>query len=119
DISMPELNGLEAARRIRASGSPSEVLLLTMHESDELLREALAIGVRGYVLKSDSARELLVALKALTNGKAFLSSGIANNVVDTYFHRTPSAPAELNPKDRLTPREREIVQLLAEGKSNK
>ena len=117
DVSMPELNGLEAARRIRSGPSPSEVLLITMHDSDELLKEALAIGVRGYVLKSDSARELLVALRALTCGKAFLSSGIANSVVATYFER--AATGEPLTKDRLTPREREVVQLLAEGKSNK
>lgn len=119
DVSMPGLNGLDAARRIRQLSPSSRVLILTMHQSDELLREALAIGVSGYVLKSDAGRELVAAVAALTEGKRFVSSGAAGALVDTYLHGTPQARADEPARSRLTSREREIVQLLAEGQTNK
>ncbi len=113
DFTMPELNGMEATRQIRAALPRTEVLLLTMHESEELVREVLAAGARGYVLKSDAGRALVDALKALAEQKPYFTSKIAALVLEGY----------LNPITRenpvLTPREREIVQLVAEGRSTK
>jgi len=118
DVSMPELNGIEAARQIRRLSPASEVLILTMHDSDQLLSEALDIGVRGYVLKSDAGRELVAAVGALARHRPFFSSGVAEALLGTYRGGARGAHAD-TPQPRLTPRERQIVQLLAEGKSNK
>jgi DNA-binding NarL/FixJ family response regulator len=113
DFTMPELNGMEATRQIRAALPRTQVLILTMHESEELVREVLAAGARGYVLKSDAGRALVDALKALADQKPYFTSKISALVLDGY----------LNPVTRenpvLTPREREIVQLVAEGRSTK
>jgi DNA-binding NarL/FixJ family response regulator len=117
DVSMPELNGIDAARQIRAS-SKSEVLILTMHDRDDLLREALQIGARGYVLKTDAVSELVAAIRAISRGKLFLSSGVAGSVVDTYLSVAEQDSGRVA-RGRLTARERELVQLLAEGMSNK
>ena len=110
DISMPELNGLEAARRIRKLSPNSEILILSMHYSDQLIREILDAGVRGFVVKSDSARDLIIALEALANHKPFFTSK-ATEVMLTNFRRPAiiSRPGRNAP--RLTSREREIVQL--------
>ena len=118
DVSMPEMNGIEAARQIRRLSPASEVLILTMHDSDQLLAEALDIGVRGYVLKSDAGRELVAAVAALARHRPFFSSGVAEALLGTYRGGARAARAD-TPQPRLTPRERQIVQLLAEGKSNK
>ena len=115
DISMPELNGLEAARRIRKLSPSSEILILSMHYSDQLIREILDAGVRGFVVKSDSARDLIAALDALANHKPFFTSK-ATEVMLTNFRRPASFAV---PKETLTSREREIVELVSVGKSNK
>ena len=119
DISMPELNGVEAARRIRKVSPASEVLILSVHYSDQLIREILDAGVRGYMVKSDSDRELVVAVETLASHKPFFTPRatevILNNFSSAASH---TEPLELV-GDRLTSREREIVQLLAEGKSSK
>ena len=113
DFTMPELNGMEATRQIRAALPRTEVLLLTMHESEELVREVLAAGARGYVLKSDAGRVLVDALKALADQKPYFTSKISALVLEGYLNPiTRENPA-------LTPREREIVQLVAEGRSTK
>jgi len=113
DFTMPELNGMEATRQIRAALPRTEVLLLTMHESEELVREVLAAGARGYVLKSDAGRALVDALKALAEQKPYFTSKISALVLEGYLNPiTRENPA-------LTPREREIVQLVAEGRSTK
>jgi DNA-binding NarL/FixJ family response regulator len=119
DVSMPELNGIEAARQIRQISPQSEVLMLTMHDSDRLLGEALEIGVRGYVLKADAGRELVAAVNALARHRFFFSSGIAEALVGDHRHPGRTRRAKTAPAIRLTPRERQVVQLLAEGKSNK
>ena len=119
DVSMPDLNGIEAARRIRRISPASEVLILTMHDSDQLLGEALEIGVRGYVLKSDAGRELVAAVTALARHRPFFSSGVAETLLDGYRRGNRTRGAEPPEQRRLTAREREVVQLLAEGKSNK
>ncbi|MCW5554657.1 MAG: response regulator transcription factor [Verrucomicrobiae bacterium] len=113
DFTMPELNGMEATRQIRADLPRTQVLILTMHESEELVREMLNAGARGYVLKSDAGNALVDALKALADQKPYFTSKISALVLQGY----------LNPNTResptLTPREREIVQLVAEGRSTK
>jgi DNA-binding NarL/FixJ family response regulator len=113
DFTMPELNGMEATRQIRATLPRTQVLVLTMHESEELVREVLAAGARGYVLKSDAGRALVDALKAMAEQKPYFTSKISALVLEGY----------LNPITRessaLTPREREIVQLVGEGRSTK
>jgi DNA-binding NarL/FixJ family response regulator len=115
DYSMPGLNGAEATRQIIARVPRAEVLILTMHGSEELIRGALEAGARGYVLKSDASQDLISAVNALIEHKAFLSSGAAGPVLDRYLI-TPRTPTS---QEALTPREREIVQLVAEGRSNK
>jgi DNA-binding NarL/FixJ family response regulator len=119
DISMPELNGLEAARRIRKVSPNSEILILSMHYSDQLIKEILDAGVRGFVVKSDSDRDLIIALETLANHKPFFTS-MATEVMLTNFQRPGALPAPGEMRaSRLTSREREIVQLLSEGKSSK
>jgi DNA-binding NarL/FixJ family response regulator len=119
DISMPELNGLEAARRIRKVSPNSEILILSVHYSDQLIKEILDAGVRGFIVKSDSDRDLIVAVESLANHKPFFTS-MATEVMLTNFQRPASAAATTAVRtSRLTSREREIVQLLSEGKSSK
>ncbi len=115
DFSMPGLNGTEAARQILKELPKTEVLILTMHTSEPLMREALEAGARGYVLKSDAGRDLVSGVHAVVAHKSFLSPGVSGTVVDGYLRSTEEEPS----RPSLTPREREIVKLLAEGKSNK
>lgn len=119
DISMPSMNGLEATRQIMKDRPESKVLVLTVHDSDPLIREVLDAGARGYVLKADAGRDLVAALEALRRNKTFFTAKVAQTVLDGYLRRD-FEPAEVNTrKGRLTPRQREIVQLLAEGASSK
>jgi DNA-binding NarL/FixJ family response regulator len=105
DLTMPELNGLDATRQIRAAQPETEVLMLTMHASEELLPEVQAAGARGFVVKSDAGKSLLAAVEALARHEPFFTA--------------KCIPAAVTKSTRLTPREREIVQLVAEGKSTK
>ena len=114
DLTMPELNGLEAARQITAADPSARILILTAHESEQLVREVLNAGARGYVLKSDAGRTLVSALQALLGGGSFFTSNVARMVLDGYL-RSES----MDVSQTLSAREREIVQLLAEGNSNK
>jgi len=118
DISMPDLNGLEAARRIHKALPKAGILILTMHFSDQLVREVIETGARGYLLKSDADRDLVAAVDCIANRRTFFTSRASEMLLGG------QAPvANLEPKlplrSRLTSREREIVQLLAEGKSSK
>ena len=115
DISMPELNGLEAARRIRKLSPDSEILILSVHYSDQLIKDILDVGVRGFVVKSDSDRDLIIALETLANHKPFFTS-MATGVMLTNFLLPASGEMRTN---HLTSREREIVQLVSEGRSSK
>jgi len=119
DVSMPELNGFEAARRIRKAAPACEVLILTMHESEQVLHEALSAGARGYVLKSDAGRTLVTAVDALVRHKPFLTPVAADVVLEDYLTHGEPRPGAAPPRGRLSPREREVVQLLAEGKTTK
>jgi DNA-binding NarL/FixJ family response regulator len=119
DISMPGLNGLEAARQISSSGTKTSVLVLTMHESDTLVRAAVEAGARGYVLKTDAGRDLVGAVEALGRNQTFFTSKIAELVPQAQAIGRYKAQSSVSPQFRLTGRQREIVQLLAEGKSSK
>lgn len=117
DISMPELNGLEATRQIRGA-VPAKILILTVHESDQVVTEVLDAGADGYVLKSDAGRKLVEAIRALLRDQRFFTERIR-----TVATRQPKdrrgIPATRGAGPRLTARQREVLQLLTEGRSNK
>jgi DNA-binding NarL/FixJ family response regulator len=118
DIGMPELNGLEATRQILKAARRTEVLILTAHESEQLVREVLEAGAHGYVLKSAAGRDLVNAIEALSKREAFFTNSVAKIVLQSYGKKgSPEESSEKLPL-LLSPREREITQLLAEGKSN-
>jgi DNA-binding NarL/FixJ family response regulator len=120
DLSMPELNGLEAAREILKSVA-TKVLILTMYDSDPLIRQTLEAGARGYLLKSDAGRDLITAVDALRRNKTFFTPKVAQMVLEGYLGRPSKESDEDSRKNglRLTSRQKQILQLLAEGKSSK
>ncbi|HZP31851.1 MAG TPA: response regulator transcription factor [Candidatus Acidoferrales bacterium] len=121
DLSMPELNGLEAAREILKSVQ-TKVLILTMYDSDPLIRQTLEAGARGYLLKSDAGRDLVSAVDALRRNKTFFTPKVAQMVLEGYLGRPTKENEEDNTRKnglRLTARQKQILQLLAEGKSSK
>lgn len=119
DITMPELNGVEAARRILKASPDAEILVLSVHYSDQLAREILDAGVRGYILKSDSDRDLVIGVEALANHKPFFTPRARELILSFFGSKggSPEPPEVI--RERLTSREREIVQLLSEGRSSK
>jgi len=119
DISMPLLNGLEATRQIIKDDASARILVLTMHEADPLIQEVLDAGARGYLLKTDASRDLVTAVDALRNNKTYFTSRVAKMVLDGYLNKKSSPKHGESAAGPLTPRQREIVQLLAEGKSSK
>lgn len=119
DISMPELNGLETTRQILEAVPQAEIVILTMHDSEKLVQRALQAGARAFVTKSDVAHHLVDAVNALRQHKAFFTSDAAAAVLESYLNgRAPSHKRQVSKRD-LTAREREVLQLLAEGKRNK
>jgi DNA-binding NarL/FixJ family response regulator len=119
DIGMPTLNGLEATRQILKANPRIKILVLTLYDSDQVVRDVLNAGARGFLLKSDAARDLVAAVDALRQDKTYFTSKVASIVLEGYLKNDRgAAPVPLD-HNRLTPREREIVQLLAEGKSSK
>ena len=117
DIAMPLLNGLEATRQIRRDFPQVKVLILTMHENEEYIRQVLAAGALGYVLKDAAARDLLGAIRTVYQGEAVLSPAITRLVIEDYLRWGDIRPEDAT--DGLTAREREILQLIAEGYTNK
>ena len=118
DITMPGLNGLEATRKIRAASPDTEVLVFTMHESEELMQEVFAAGARGYLIKSDAGRYIVAAIEALAKHQPFFSSQVSAALLGA-FMREGAAKQAASGDPSLTPREREVLQLLAEGHRNK
>lgn len=113
DIGMPLLNGLEAARELHKISREIKIIVLTRHDEEQYVIEALRAGVKGYVLKSQAATDLVEAIRQVCSGRIYLSPGVTHAVVDAYL-----SGAEV-PSDPLTPRERQILQLVGEGKSTK
>ncbi|HZY41370.1 MAG TPA: response regulator transcription factor, partial [Anaerolineae bacterium] len=116
DIAMPLLNGLEATRQIKRDHPEVHVLVLTMHENEDYVREVLAAGASGYVLKQAAASELVAAIRAVRRGEAVLSPAITRVVIQDYLRLEGALPPPAS--DELTPREREVLQLIAEGKTS-
>jgi DNA-binding NarL/FixJ family response regulator len=120
DLSMPELNGLEATRQIRKISPETEILVFSMYENEQFVRELLSAGARGYVLKSDVATQLVLAVETVARHKPFFTSEIAEKVLVGFLKLGEVETQETTSSSSvLTSREREIVQLLAESKSNK
>jgi DNA-binding NarL/FixJ family response regulator len=113
DVAMPELNGIEATRRLASSVPRVRVIALSMHKDSVYVREILRAGARGYLLKDSGAADLVAAIHAVASGESYLSPAVSNAVLDDYRRHVT------NPIDLLTSREREVLQLLAEGKTNK
>lgn len=118
DISMPVLNGLEAAKQILKEDMNSRILVLTVHESDVLIQDVLNTGAKGCVLKSDAARDLVTAVNAICHNKPFFTAKVTQIATASSDSKNVDK-THLGTTRRLTPRQREVVQLLAEGKSNK
>jgi DNA-binding NarL/FixJ family response regulator len=114
DLSMPGLGGVDATIQIRKLLPQIEVLILTMHESDRLAGQALRAGARGYLLKGESEDKLIEALEALSRHQPYFSPSVSETLLQGYLHSEPTHDLK-----QLTPRERQIVKLVAEGKSNK
>ena len=116
DVSMPELNGLEATRQIRRA-VPARILILTVHQSDQMVAEVIEAGAHGHMVKTDAGRTLVDAIRALLARRVFFSE-VVHGVTDRGTGTRSVTPAR-RAAGRLTPREREVVQLLTEGKTNK
>jgi len=116
DIAMPELNGIEAARQIKEVSPETKVIILSMHSSSEHVFQALQAGAQGYLLKEVAGLEVIQAVRAVNAGRRYLSQKINDLIIDAYM-RHGEAAAEHSPLARLAPREREVLQLVAEGKS--
>lgn len=118
DIGMPKLNGLDAASLIFKANPKTRILMLTMHAAETLIQRTLQVGASGYVLKSDAERDLITAIDALLHNKMFFTTA-ASSVVLEHLRDGHKNKISTEEKERLSVREREVVQLLAEGKSNK
>ena len=116
DLTMPRLNGVEVIRQIKRDAPEVEVVVLSVHDSEAYVVQALRAGAAGYVLKRNAATELAAAIRAARDGQAYLHPSIARRVIDDYLSRIRAAEdAASEPHERLTPREREVLQLAAEG----
>jgi DNA-binding NarL/FixJ family response regulator len=113
DVAMPELNGIEATRRITDASPRTRVLALSMHKDSVYVREVLRAGARGYLLKDSGDADLLAAVRAIAKGDGYLSPGVSDSVLSDYRRHVT------DPLDLLSSREREVLQMIAEGKTNK
>jgi two-component system, NarL family, response regulator NreC len=118
DVAMPQLNGIEAATQILKANSQAAIIMLTMHADESYLLRALHVGVKGYLLKESAEEDLLAAIRAVANGKPFFSRGITETLLEDYM-RVLKQEGLSDTFDLLTAREKEVLQLLAEGKTNK
>jgi DNA-binding NarL/FixJ family response regulator len=118
DISMPRMNGTQATHRIRANHLPTQVVILSMYSEETIVRRALRQGAIGYVLKRAVTEELLLAIRSAARGDTYLSPPITRSILDDFL-ATPPGEYETDPLERLTPREMEILQLIAEGRTNR
>jgi DNA-binding NarL/FixJ family response regulator len=119
DISMPELNGLEATRQILKTQPRTKILIYTMHETEKIVVEALEAGARGLMLKSDGGENMMAAVQSIASGRRFLTSTVLDMVVEAYLSKRGADRSADTQSTMLTSREHEVIQLLAEGKSNK
>jgi DNA-binding NarL/FixJ family response regulator len=120
DIGMPNLNGLAATRQLAQQNPQQKIIVLTITDSDQVIREALDAGARGFVLKSDAARDLVTAVEALQRDRMFFTPRVNDMVLAGFLDKSETKQdSESQNSPRLTPREREVIQLLAEGKSSK
>jgi DNA-binding NarL/FixJ family response regulator len=119
DLSMPILNGLEATRQIVKDNPRIGVLVLTMHHNEEYVFQVLKSGAKGYIIKESGIDEMVRAVRAVYRHENYLDRRISKDVIDEYIKRAGHSDADGAPKDILTPREREVLKLIAEGKSNK
>jgi two-component system response regulator NreC len=116
DLTMPRLNGVEAIRQIKRDVPETEVVVLSVHDSEAYVVQALRAGAAGYVLKRNAATELAAAIRAAHDGQAYLHPAVARRVIDDYLSRIHASEDSVSePHERLTPREREVLQLAAEG----
>jgi len=118
DMTMPELNGIEATRQILKKFPQTRILIYTMHETESIITDALDAGASGIVLKSDAGENIVSAVTSIVKGKRFFTSQVAETVVEAYMSKGTAMTSPASPV-ALTNREREVIQLLAEGKSNK
>jgi DNA-binding NarL/FixJ family response regulator len=116
DVGMPNLNGLDAARQILATNPDARIMILTVHDSEQVVREVLSAGARGFLLKSDAGRDLVAAVEALQQRRTFFTPRVAQMMLDGYLRPQTEDAANHHV---LTPREREVIQLVAEGKTTK
>jgi DNA-binding NarL/FixJ family response regulator len=120
DVGMPNLNGLAATRQLSRQNPQQKIIVLTITDSDQVIREALDAGARGFVLKSDAARDLVSAVEALQRNRMFLTPRVNDMVLAGFLEKGHNGIKSETPQlPKLTPREREVIQLLAEGKSSK
>ncbi len=117
DITMPDLNGIDATQQIREVSPSTKVIILSMHSSHEHISRAMHAGALGYLLKESDAGEVVNAVRAVHAGRRFVSQVVSDKIMEDYS-QTGSGPRDPNPLDLLSPREREIIQLVAEGKSS-
>jgi two-component system, NarL family, response regulator NreC len=119
DMTMPELNGLDAAIQIKRQCPGTEILMFTAHETDDLIRQAFEAGVKSFIFKTEAHRFLVEAIESLARHKPFFTTKVSEILFSKIINRAEGSRDASEPGQRLSPREREIVQLIAEGKSNK
>jgi DNA-binding NarL/FixJ family response regulator len=119
DLTMPGLNGLDATRQIRKSSPDTKIVIFTMNETEELVRDVFRVGAHAYVLKSEASTHLIAAIKTALEGRHFCSPKFSEWIFQGFLRAASGEPLHASLEDALSPREREIVQLLSEGQSNK